>query len=299
MKKLFLAVFFGLIALVLLALILSFAFSSAFPGLTGEIAVIPIKGEITASNTAFSSSMTSTQIAEKIKEADKDPLIKAIFLDIDSGGGSVVATKEIVYSVRTAKKPVVAFIGETGASGAYYVAAASDLIVADDDSLTGSIGVISVSANIEGLLEKLGIKMNVIKEGQFKDMGSSFRELTPEEQKLLSDLISEVSVNFKKDVLEFRKNKISETTFNSVADGRIISGRQAKQFGLIDFTGSRDFALQKTAELAGISGEPSLKYFDETSNDFFSAVSRMGYSFGTGFISAIKNSEAGFTLSAK
>ncbi|MBU2477192.1 S49 family peptidase, partial [Candidatus Micrarchaeota archaeon] len=202
MNKLYLIVFAGLIFLVFFAVIISLAFSSFIP-LEGEIAVIPIKGEIVSSSDSFSYSMTSNEIASKIKEADEDPLIKAIFLDIDSGGGSVVATKEIVYAVREAKKPVVSYIGEVGASGAYYVAAASDLIIADEDSLTGSIGVISMTANLEGLMEKLGIKMQVLKEGEFKDMGSPFKELTPEEEQLLNEIILQASANFKNNILEF------------------------------------------------------------------------------------------------
>jgi len=296
MNKLFLFAFIGFIFLVLLIIVVSFAFSSDF---SEQIAVIPIKGDISSSSSSFSLAMTSSQIAEKITEADKDPFIKAIFLDIDSGGGSVVATKEIVYAVRAAEKPVVAYIGEAGASGAYYVAAASDLIIADEDSLTGSIGVISSSANLEGLMEKLGIKMKILKEGEFKDIGSPYRELTLEEEQMLQDLIKQASVNFKNNILDFRTDKISVSEFNKIADGRILSGTQAEEIGLIDLTGSKDFAIKKTVELAGIKGEPLLKDFSATQTDFFSSISRMGYSFGTGFITAIKNSDSDFSLQAK
>jgi protease-4 len=298
MNKLYLIVFLGLVFLVFLAVIISLAFASFVP-LNGEIAVIPIKGDIVSSSDSFSYSMTSAEIASKIKEADSDPLIKAIFLDIDSGGGSVVATKEIVYAVRETKKPVVAYIGEIGASGAYYVAAASDLIIADEDSLTGSIGVISMTANLEGLMEKLGIKMQVLKQGEFKDMGSPFKELTSEEEQLLNDIILQASVNFKNNILEFRKDKIYPEEFNKIADGRIMTGTQAKEIGLIDLTGSRNFAIKKTAELAGIKGEPVLKEFSSSQEDFFSLLSSAGYSFGSGFIGAVKANNSKFELQAK
>ncbi|PIN98451.1 MAG: signal peptide peptidase SppA, partial [Candidatus Diapherotrites archaeon CG10_big_fil_rev_8_21_14_0_10_31_34] len=242
MKKLLLFIGLGLIFLVFLAVFLSVVFSSSFS--SGEIAVIPIKGTIASSSDSFSDSMSSSFISEKIREADADPFIKAIFLDIDSGGGSVVATKEIVYAVREAKKPVIAYIGEVGASGAYYIAAASDFIVADDDSLTGSIGVISTSANIEGLMEKLGIKMQVLKEGEFKDMGSPYKELTFDEEQILNEILLQASANFKQDILDFRKDRLTEKDFYSVADGRIFSGKKALELGLIDLTGSRQQAIK-------------------------------------------------------
>ncbi len=299
MKKLVLFIGLGLFLLVLIALVLSLVFPQNFSGLSGEIAVIPIKGEILSSSDSFSSSMSSTLIAGKIREADKDPFIKAIFLDIDSGGGSVVASKEIVYAVRKAKKPVVAYIGGVGASGAYYIAAASDLIIADEDSLTGSIGVISMSTNIQGFLEKLGIEVKVLKEGEFKDMGSPFKDLTEKEKEILNEIIFQASQNFKSDILEFRESKLNESKFNQVADGRILSGKTAKEFGLIDLTGSRQFAVKKTAELAGIKGEPVLRKFSQPETDFFSLLSKAGYSFGTGFISAVKSSEPKFKLNAE
>jgi len=299
MKRLFLFIGFGLILLVLLALILSLAFSSSFSGLSGEIAVISIKGDIVSSSDSFSASMTSKDIAAKIKEADSDPFIKAIFLDIDSGGGSVVATKEIVYAVREANKPVVSYIGEVGASGAYYIAAASDFIVADEDSLTGSIGVISISANLKGLLEKLGIKMEVLKEGEFKDMGSPYKELTEDEEQLLNEILLQASTNFKQDILDFRKDKLTEQKFYSVADGRIISGRKALEVGLIDLTGTRNQAIDKAAELAGITGEPTLREFTQPQADLLSLMAKSGYSFGTGFISAVRSNKPEFDLQAK
>jgi protease-4 len=296
MKRLFLFIAAGIVFLVLLALLVSVVASFTF--LSGDIAVIPIKGEI-MSDTSFSYYMSSDEISEKIREADKDPLVKAILLDIDSGGGSVVATKEIVYAVREAKKPVVAYIGGIGASGAYYIAAASDLIVADEDSITGSIGVISISSNVEGLLDKIGVKIKILKEGKFKDIGSPFKELTPEEENILRDIIGQASSNLKEDILEFRKGKISAKEFNELADGRIFSGRKALEAGLIDFTGSKQFAIKKAAELAGIEGEPSLKEFSKRKENFFSVISGMGYSFGSGFVSALKNSNSGFSLEAK
>ena len=164
MKKLIIVMAVGLGLLIGIALIASIFISFVafdFPGFSQGIAVIPVKGEIMMESGSFSYEMTAMEIVESIERAEEDPTVGAILLEINSGGGGVVASREIAKKVREARqtKPVVAWISEVGASGAYYVASASDHVVADPDSITGSIGVISVFPNIEGLLEKLGIEI--------------------------------------------------------------------------------------------------------------------------------------------
>ncbi len=147
-------------------------------GPTGnKIAVIRIKGEITSESCggglfgATGCAQAST-ISKKLKDADNDPNVRAIVLDINSGGGGVVASGNIMQSIRDTEKPVVAYIGDSGASGAYYAASAADWIIADRNSLTGSIGVIMTLTQYYGLYDKLGINTTVIKAGKSKDIGS-------------------------------------------------------------------------------------------------------------------------------
>src|SRR3989338_2598957 len=170
-------------------LLLIIAVAILFPAAAGGaykaqgVAIIPLKGEIKKEGGgAFAQTFTANEIISMIDEADKNPAVGAVFLDIDSPGGEVVASKQIAYKVHETKKPVYSYINSVGASGGYYAAAASDYIMADPDSITGSIGVISVMFNAEGLLEKLGLKATVLKEGGFKDTGSPFSELTAEKR---------------------------------------------------------------------------------------------------------------------
>jgi protease IV len=291
--------FFVLFAVfaVVFAVVIAIGFAYLFSGedffvSQGTIAVIPIKGVISSdSSLQF---FSSREIAENIRSAGKNSQFSAILLDIDSGGGEVVASKEIVYAVRSARdnKPVVAYIGGAGTSGAYYVASASDFIYADADSITGSIGVFSMVPNVEGLLEKLGVGVDILSRGDFKTMGSPFSRLSVEEREIFESILSETFEQFKSDVLEFRGEKISESDFVLVADGRILSGRQALKVNLIDATGMFEDAVGKAAKLAGISPENvSLKKFEKESFGFFDLFSALGVSFGNGFKQSLGSKE--------
>jgi protease IV len=276
-----------LIALALFALVFSFLFIN-FNFSNNTIAVIPIKGEIT-SNEAYSV-FSGYELSENIEFACSNSVYSGILLDIDSPGGEVVASKQIVYAIRDCNKPIVSYIGGIGASGAYYVASASDFIVADADSLTGSIGVISLIPNISGLLENLGIEMQVIQAGNFKSMGSIFDELNEDEKKLFEELIEEIYLNFKTDILEFRKDKLTEFNLNSVADGRILSGRQALKLNLIDSIGTKKDAVNKLSDLAGIQGTPVLEYFNKKEFSLMELFFSAGLSFAEGFKSSLNSS---------
>lgn len=284
MKKILLVGIISVVILVVLALILSFLISGVpLFAFANKVAVIPIKGEITNSGSGFIDYLTAEEIVERMEKAGNDPTIGAILFDIDCPGGSVVATKQIVYKIREIDKPTISYIGEMGTSGAYYVAAATDYIVADADSITGSIGVISIVPNIEELLEKVGIKVKVLKEGKLKSMADPFNEMTAEEEGLLQKILQDAFGGFKSDVLLFRKDKIDEETFNRVADGRILSGRQALEANLIDETGTKEKAISKAAELAGIEGKPSLKYYPKRRLSLLDLLTSAGYSFASGF----------------
>ncbi len=272
--------------------------SSGFTFGQSLVAIVPIQGEISSASSA--SSVGYQEIIDQLEQADADPSVSVILLDIDSGGGSVVASKQIVAKIRSVKKPVVSWIGELGASGAYYAAAASDHIVADSDSITGSIGVISLQPNVEQLLEKLGISMIDISSGPLKGAGSPFDEFTDEEKQLFQVLVNQAFEGFVSDVKAFRGDKLDQLKFSEVLDGRILSGKQALEIGLIDQTGTREEALLKAAELGGINGKPgTVSYVKDTfslSELFFSA----GASFGEGLKSGInKSAKADAGLSAK
>lgn len=290
MKRILLIATLSIIILIAIAIILGSFFttpSASIFNFSNKIAVIPIKGDIMSESPAFSATFSAEEIVERIDMANADPTVGAVLFDIDSPGGSIVSTKQIVYKIRSLEKPSVAYIGEMGASGAYYVAAATDYIVADDDSITGSIGVISIVPNIEGLLEKLGINVKVLKEGEFKSMADPFHELTEEEEEILQTILKEAFEAFKADILEFRGDKLDESSFNEIADGRILSGRQALEANLIDMTGTKEDAINKAAELAGIEGKSILKYYPKKEFTFFDLFTISGYAFASGLKDAL------------
>lgn len=272
-----------LLAALVIAL-LSFPFGNETPS---GIAIIPLKGEISNSSGAFDSTLGSDEIVELIEEAEKNPQVGAIFLDIDSPGGEVVASKQIVYKVRSSKKPVYSYINSLGTSGAYYIASASDYIMADEDSITGSIGVISIFYNLQELLDNIGVEVTVVKEGNLKAIGSPFKELTDEEREIIQGILAEVYEGFKNDVLEFRAGKITKSELEKIADGRIISGRQALKANLVDELLTKEQAFEKAAELAGIKNPEKIPYGAKEislADLFFSA----GKDFGLGLSSSLK-----------
>lgn len=184
--------------------------------------------------------------------------VKAIVLRIDSPGGGVVPSQEIhdaVERVRTKQnKPVVASMGTVAASGGYYIAAAADRIVANPGTLTGSIGVIMELVNLEGLLEKVGVESVVVKSGQYKDVGSPFRKMGADDRRILQAVLDDVHSQFVEAVANGRSLDVA--TVRKLADGRIFTGRQALEAGLVDKLGDLDDAVRLAAELVGIEGEP-------------------------------------------
>jgi protease-4 len=148
-------------------------------------------------------------------------------------------------------------MGDVAASGGYYVASASDVIYSDAATITGSIGVIFLSANLSRLLEKIGVQMEVIKSGRFKDMGSFSRALTPPERALIQSVVSDTYQQFVQAVARGRKLPVAKV--RALADGRIYSGRQAKQLGLVDKIGGLQDAVREAASRAGITGTPQVR----------------------------------------
>ena len=201
--------------------------------------------------------ITAEPVVEELNDYAEDSSVKAIVLRIDSPGGGVVVSQEIYNAVKNARKEgkkVVASMGTVAASGGYYVAAAADRIVANPGTLTGSIGVKMEFANIEKLLEKIGVRGMVVKAGEYKDVGSPFREMSAQEKKILQDVIDDVHSQFIKAVAEGRN--MQEAEVRAIADGRIFTGRQALDLKLVDQLGDLADSIKIAGELVGIHGKP-------------------------------------------
>ncbi len=215
-----------------------------------KIGIVEIKGVITQ----------SSKIIEELHRYEEDDEVKAIILRIDSPGGGVGPSQEVYREVLKvkSKKKVVTSMGSVAASGGYYIACASDVIVANPGTITGSIGVLMEFTNIEELLKKIGIKGIVIKSGEHKDVGSPFREMTPDEKRLIQGVILNVHQQFIQAVIEGRK--LDRSKVIQIADGRILTGEQAKQVGLVDHIGNLQDAIDMAAKLVGIKGKPMVIY---------------------------------------
>ena len=215
-----------------------------------KIAIVEVKGVITQ----------SSGVIEELQQYLEDDGVKAIILRIDSPGGGVGPAQEIyreILKIRP-KKKVVTSMGSVAASGGYYIACASDLIVANPGTITGSIGVIMQFSNLEELLKKIGIKGVVLKSGEHKDIGSPFREMTPEEKRIMQEVLDNVHQQFIQAVAEGRKLDRSKVV--QIADGRILTGEQAKNFGLVDKMGNLQDTIDITAKMVGIEGKPNVLY---------------------------------------
>lgn len=245
-KKLFVAgaIFFA--ALVVISAVIALV-QRDLP-LKEKLALIRIEGPI----------FSSKGVVEELKGYLKDNSIKAIVLRVDSPGGAVVPSQEIFEQVKkaAAKKTVVVSMGSVAASGAYYLSAPAHKIIANPGTITGSIGVIMEVPNLKGLMDKIGIRTEVIKSGRHKDMASAFRDIGREEREILQGLMTDVHDQFIQAVSESRKMPLAEV--RSLADGRIFSGRHAKGIGLVDDLGDLEYAIAAAGEMAGIKGEPEV-----------------------------------------
>ena len=215
-----------------------------------RIAVIRVEGVI----------LDSQQTVGELKRFGESQSVKAIVLRIDSPGGGVVPSQEIYDAVKRVRnknnKAVIASMGTVAASGGYYIAAATDRIIANPGTLTGSIGVIMELANLEGLLKKIGVESVVVKSGAHKDLGSPFRKMNEGDRQILQSVMDDVHNQFIEAVAEGRSLEIKDV--QSLADGRIFTGRQAKDIKLVDELGDLDDAIRLAADMAGIEGEPKV-----------------------------------------
>jgi protease-4 len=238
------------------------------PTMTGvgdAVAVIRLEGTISSSSVEdyfIPQGITPELVNDLLEQATANPDIKAVVVRVNSPGGSVVASDEIYRAFLEFDKPIVIWMGDMAASGGYYIACGSDYVFAHPDTLTGSIGVISQFLNVEELMSKVGVDAVVITSGPSKDIGSPFREMTEEEQALWEEIIDEVYDGFVEIVAQARAIPLDEV--RELADGRIYTGRQALERGLVDAVGTPDDAITKAAELGGIEGEPRVIELEAT-----------------------------------
>lgn len=232
--------------------------SSPVIGMGDAVAVIDLNGIIMSDQPQpiTTQLITPGLVEELLDQASNLDQVKAVVVRVNSPGGSVVASDEIYHQLLDFEKPVVIWMGETAASGGFYISCAGDYVYAHPDTLTGSIGVISQFINAQEFLEDNGIEAVVITSGPHKDMGSLFRGMTEEEQRIWNEMIDQIYDNFVHVVVEARD--LPEETVRELADGRVYTGQQAFDQGLVDDVGLTSDAIAKAAELGGIEGEPQV-----------------------------------------
>ena len=215
-----------------------------------KVGVIPIEGIIG----------DSREIVSEINEFADNSSIRAVVLRIDTPGGSVAPSQEIYRAVLELrkKKKVVVSMGSVAASGGYLIAVAADRIVANPGTITGSISAVMHYANVEELLKKVGVRSSVIKSGKFKDIGSPVRTMTAEERSLIQGIVDDIYDQFVVTVSENRRIPLSKII--RLADGRIFTGRQAKELGLVDELGGLQDAVLLAGRLSGAKEKPEIVY---------------------------------------
>ncbi len=221
-------------------------------GLGERIAVIPIDGIIG----------DDEKVLAQIRDFRDDASVKGYVVSINSPGGSVGPSQSIYRELKRIRredgKPVIAAIGSVGASGGYYIALGADSIYANPGAITGSIGVIMELPNVQPLMKKVGVEWQVVKSAEHKDVGSPFRPMTAGDSAVLSAMVQDVYAQFV-DVVAVER-KVSRDKLLTLADGRVLSGRQALQNGLIDRLGNFNDAVAAAGRMAGIGTSPKLRY---------------------------------------
>jgi len=245
--KFLIGVFVGMGIIVVLMAGSLFASGSPFGN---RIAVIKVHGTISSGPQMLTETFTPDDALYLIKKAEEDPGIKAVMFEIDSPGGSVVASREIAYAVAEMKKPTLCWMGDVAASGAYWIASSCDYITADPLTLTGSIGVTASYLEFSKLFEKYGITYEQITSGESKYIGSPFRNLTDEERTKLEYIVNETFSYFLADVAG-RRN-LSQSQIDQIKSGDIFLGKDAVALGLTDSIGTISDAKEKIKSLAGV-----------------------------------------------
>jgi protease IV len=251
------------------AVLLPIVITSFNPNKFGNIALIPIEGPITTTGGSYMGERTvsSEDIVNFIKEAEESSQIEVIMFEINSPGGSAVASDEISSAIKKTTKPTLSVIREVGASGGYWVASSTNHIIANRMSITGSIGVISSYLEFSGLMEKYGVGYEQLIAGKYKDMGTPLRKLSGEEKKIMQGKLDKIHYYFIQEIAENRKMDIKDVT--KLATGEFYLGVEALDNGLIDQLGDKDTAQEYIKETYGIEEVDFVIYERELS--FFEA----------------------------
>ncbi|MBE0522749.1 MAG: signal peptide peptidase SppA [Methanosarcinales archaeon] len=243
------------------SLLAIFGDSGGLPMDSNKVSVIYVQGTMITGNIPGDLGYASSEdISKSIQDAADNKNVKAIVLRVNSPGGSPAAAQEIVTEIKKAKekKPVVVSMGDVAASAAYYISAPTDRIIANPDTMTGSIGVIWLFENRSAFYEEEGIEFYVAKSGEFKDMGGDWRGLTDAEKNYSDQVIQEVFQRFVNEVAQSRN--MSQEDVKALADGRVYTGSRAVELGLVDETGNFYDAINIAAELGNIEGKPTVVY---------------------------------------
>lgn len=270
---------------------LAFSLGSGGLGVGDCVGVLHVDGELSESGGSwfFASKVSSYDVKSLLKNAESDFRVKAIVFEVNSPGGSAVTSKEIYEALRdfVKKKPAVAYLSEMAASGGYYIASPADFIIANPNSITGSIGARATFLNYKELFNKIGLREDTIKSGELKDLGSGTRNLTEEELELVNDMIKETAQNFINDVIEARGNAVrGNPFFEKALDARILSAKMALRAGLVDEIGVFDKALKKASALGNIpvdkNGIPATCEL-QPATGLFDVLTQFGANFGRAF----------------
>ncbi len=267
----------GILLILFTIMILSSVISESENSPGDKLALVEIKGTIT----------DSSKIIQEIQKYKDDRSVKAIVLRIDSPGGIVAPVQEIYEELNKVDKKIVASMGASATSGGYYIACSADKIFANPGTLTGSIGVRMNFPRIVELSKKIGVDSETVKSGQYKDSGSAYRYFTLEERKLFQDMVDDVYNQFVDAVYNGRRHtKLTREQIMKIADGRVMSGRQAFQHKLVDELGNLEDAIQYAAKISGIEGKPKIAR-KKTRETLFERL--MGQSFGNKIGDIIKD----------
>jgi protease-4 len=230
-----------------------------------KIAVIPVEGLISPSDSGVAGAVPTTTpegMRDALLQAKEDESVEAVILEINSPGGGVTASDRMYQYIldfkESSDKPVLASMGTTAASGGYYIAMAADEILAGETTLTGSLGVILQLPNLTEAADKVGFKQNIIKSGEFKDMGSSFRDITPREREIFQEIVNENYDEFVEVIVEGRD--LPEQRVRELADGRIYSGTQAEELDLVDSLGGLEKSAQNARNRADVDEATVVRY---------------------------------------
>lgn len=262
----YLLVIAGLIIIIGGSLFVIFGDFGTLPMDSNKVAVIYVQGVMITGNLPGGLGYaTSEEISKSIQDAADDKNVKAIVLRINSPGGTPAAAQEIVTEIKKAQehKPVVVSMGDVAASAAYYISAPADHIIANPDTMTGSIGVIWVFENSSEYFDEEGVDFYVAKSGDFKDMGANWRGLTDDEKQYSEEVVLEAFDRFVDEIASGRG--LSRSEVKDMADGRIYTGSKAVELGLVDETGNLYDAIDVAAKLGGIEGEPTVSYKNKPS----------------------------------